>query len=211
MNSRELNDQLAKNGLCVLGGFVLSDRDALGAYGSLALIGPQEPAFWSVFTDSHEFGDGMPDAMDRWSTRVLADVAANHNAKPLFPFGGAPFHPFYTWALRSGMFWASPIGFLVHAQAGLFASFRGALLLPDVLDFETAAKPCDTCPDKPCKTACPVAAFDDGYNVAVCKSHLNTDKGRDCMSGGCLSRRACPIGANRRLPAQSSFHMKAFR
>lgn len=192
-----------------LGHCLLDEGEAMS--GTLVLIGPDEPAFWPIFEASPEYLDADPDAMDRWSRRVLDDLAQDLGAEALFPFGGEPFHPFYTWALRSGRFWASPIGFLVHENRGLMVSFRGALLFDKVLQPPTeATSPCSTCAEQPCRTTCPVAAFDGGYDVAACKSHLSSDAGVNCMSGGCLARRACPIGQGRRMPAQSGFHMKAF-
>jgi len=44
----------------------------------------------------------------------------------------------------------------------------------------------------------------------VCKTYLATDAGKSCMTNGCAARRACPVGAKRRLPAQAAFHMEAF-
>ncbi|MEN9012188.1 MAG: ferredoxin, partial [Yoonia sp.] len=122
----------------------------------------------------------------------------------------APFLPFYTWALRTGRAWASPIGFLVHDIAGLFASYRGAVWLPEKRETMSAVQPCLTC-DARCRPACPVGAFNDGYDVAACKSHLNTERSVPCLTQGCQARRACPVGADRRLDAQAAFHMEAFR
>ena len=148
--------------------------------GTILLIGPDEPNFWPAFTKSPEYRDSQPNPLDRWSTRTLTAIANQHDVQALFPFGGPPYHPFYTWAVNSGRFWPSPIGFLVHDTAGLFASFRGALLIPDHLPADTAIKPCATCA-KPCATACPVGAFNDGYNVDACKNHLRSPEGADCM------------------------------
>ena len=176
---------------------------------TITLIGPDEPAFWPIFTDSPEYKDGTPHPMDRWSKRVLTDVAETLGAEPLFPFGGPPYAPFYSWAVATGRFWPSPIGFLVHEDGGLFASFRGAIRWDKPAEGGTAAKPCTSC-DAPCNSACPVGAFDAGYDVVACKTHVASPEGADCRTCGCLARRACPVGAGRRLPAQSAFHMDAF-
>jgi hypothetical protein len=184
--------------------------DCTDAANTISLIGPDEPRFWDIFTASPEFQDGAPDPMDRWSERVIGDVAKSLSAEPLFPFGGPPHHPFHSWAVATGRFWASPIGFLVHDERGLFASFRGAIRWDKPADIGSTAQPCLTC-TAPCQTACPVGAFnDDGYDVATCKSHVTSPAGADCREGGCLARRACPVGATRRLSAQSAFHMEAF-
>lgn len=176
--------------------------------GSLVLIGPQEPAFWPHFTSSPEYRDAFPDPMDRWSKRVLTAIASDFDATPFFPSDGPPFHPFYTWALETEQIWASPIGLLVHDDAGLFVSFRGALHVPWDMPANPATAPCAICP-QPCATACPVGAFAGGYDVARCKAHIATPEGRECLQG-CLARRACPVGRGNRLPAQSAFHMEAF-
>ena len=88
-------------------------------------------------------------------------------------------------------------------------SFRGAIRLPRPARVASGPRPCDTCA-APCATACPVDAFADGYDVAACKAHVASPAGADCRRGGCLARRACPVGQGRRLPAQSAFHMEAF-
>lgn len=201
---------LDRSSLCILGTCATLPEDDCGTLQTIVLIGPLEPAFWATFQDSSEYSDGAPDPMDRWSQRTIDAIAKRHNARAVYPFGGPPFLPFFTWAVRTGRFWPSPIGFLVHDTVGLFASFRGALVLPDSVPDDTRDNPCLTCKDQPCQTACPVDAFNDGYDVAACKSHLTASAGGNCLSNGCLARRACPIGRARRLPAQSAFHMKAF-
>ena len=180
--------------------------------GHLVLLGPAEN-FWDIFSESVEFGDGAPDPVDRWSMRVISGLGADLNAEAIFPFGGPPYAPFLTWTVDSGRAWNSPLGMLVHDQLGLMVSYRGALRFKvAVSSVETSSeKPCDSCLDRPCLTACPVAAITaDTYDTDRCAQHLKTDAGVACMSG-CLVRRACPysLGAHRD-PAQSRLHMEAF-
>ena len=202
-NPTDLGALLAPHGLRPFGDCQVDDQ-------TLTLIGPDEPRFWPIFVASPEYADGAPDPLDRWSARIICDVAQAIDGKALFPFGGPPYEPFFTWAVQSGQAWPSPIGFLVHAEAGLFVSFRGAIRWDAQPRLSKAAKPCLTCTHKPCATACPVGAFNDGYDVAACKSHVTSEAGSDCRTGGCLARRACPIGQGNRLPAQAAFHMEAF-
>lgn len=203
MAEEPLSAALAPFGLQVLG-------TVPEAQGSLALIGPEEPRFWSVFSASAEYQDDQPDPLDRWSARVLGAVASTLGGAALFPFGGPPHQPFYSWALASGRCWRSPIGFLVHETAGLFVSFRGAIRLAEPPSQALAMPPCTGCA-APCLTACPVNAFtEDGYDVAACKAHVSAPEGADCREGGCLARRACPVGKGLRLPEQAAFHMQAF-
>lgn len=203
MISDDLNALLRPVGLRQLGNCP-EGRDVI------TLIGPDEPQFWDIFCQSAEYQDNQPDPLDRWSRRVLTQIGERMSAEPLFPFGGPPYAPFFTWAAQSGRFWASPIGFLVHDEAGLCVSFRGALRWQGTSAKGISDKPCDTCTTQPCATACPVGAFDDGYDVAACKAHVASDAGLDCRSAGCLARRACPVGQGQRVPAQSEFHMEAF-
>lgn len=180
---------------------------------TLLMLSPHEPAFWPGFVTSPEYRDGRPDPMDRWSTRTITDWAEEIGATPLFPFGGPPFQPFISWALSSGRAHSSPLGMLVHPDAGLFLSFRGALALPYACDTPADCRhPCDSCPDRPCLSACPVDAFAAGqYDVPQCRNFLRSDEGFDCMSKGCAARRACPYGRfHGRVQAHSAYHMSHF-
>jgi hypothetical protein len=180
---------------------------------TVLLFGPDEPDFWGKFTTAPEYADGDPDPLDRWSKRILGALAENHGGRAVFPSDGPPYPPFLSWALASGQAWSSPIGPLVHAQAGLFISYRGAIILPSVLPLPDASKaPCPTCA-APCATACPVGALspDHFYDVPRCKSHMRSSQGANCLLEGCLARRACPAAVDfQRLPAQSAFHQRAF-
>lgn len=201
--------------LTILGGFhPTPDDQAPDTCQTLMLLGPDEPAFWPAFTQSAEWQDGAPDPMDRWSTRVIGALARQLGAQALFPFGGAPFLPFYTWAVRTGRVHSSPIQFLVHDTAGLMVSFRGALAFSEHIALPAAPpKPCDTCTDQPCITACPVAALTpEGYDVPKCKVYLDTPSGAACVTGGCAVRTSCPVSQTYgRMPAQSAYHMRQFK
>ena len=180
--------------------------------GTIVLLGPAEPGFWPHVTASPEFGDGAPDPLDRWSARVVKRIAANADGQALLPFG-TPARPFTRWALRSGQAFVSPVLLLVHARAGLFVSYRGAVLLPELLELpKPPHNPCDACKEKPCLAACPVSALvRDRYDLPACHAYLDTDAGQACMDRGCTVRRSCPLGRNYpRMELQSAHHMKAF-
>ncbi len=182
--------------------------------GTVLLLGPS-PGFWLMMKAAPEMQDGAPDPIDRWSRRVIRDLAASLDAEALFPFGGPPYLPFLRWAMASGRAWQSPAGMLVHDTAGLMVSYRGALrfsqdiALPD----PPGASPCETCADQPCMIACPVDALSAarGYDVAACHRFLDTPAGQDCLTQGCKARRACPVSQRfERDPEQSAFHMGYF-
>lgn len=204
--------RLAPHRLEILGGFVTTaDEPGLPAgTRTLLLIGPAEPGFWAHLRAQPEWGEADP--VDRWSRRVIGQLACDLGAKALFPFGGPPWHPFHAWALRTGRVWDSPVKLLVHAGQGLMVSFRGALALKQALDLPApAVKPCEACA-RPCLTACPAGALTGaGYDVPACHAFLDRPEGADCLTGGCLVRRACPVSARyARLPEQSAYHMSRF-
>ncbi len=211
----EVTATLAENGLCILGGFSPLGEDAIlgRECQTLIMIGPDETRFWSIFSSSAEYSDGAVDPLDRWSHRVLTQIATDYGLAAHFPFGGPPFAPFYQWALRTGRAFASPIQLLVHDTSGLFVSFRGALSLPYAIEFDMASSvsPCATCA-APCLSACPVSAFETGdYNTVACSSEIRTYDRQNCLTKGCAARRACPL-TNKlgRIDAQSQFHMHSF-
>ncbi|VDC29468.1 ferredoxin [Pseudogemmobacter humi] len=205
--------RLAPHCLEVLGGFNPDPGEAGFPRGTrtLVLIGPAEPGYWPHLTAQPEW-DGAPDPVDRWSRRVLGRLACDLGAKALFPFGGPPFYPFYPWALRSGRAWDSPVRLLVHESQGLMVSFRGALALKQHLTIPRGVKPCASCADAPCLTACPAGALGaDGYDVPACHLYLDTPAGQPCLSRGCVTRRACPVSAGyARMEEQSAYHMRQF-
>ncbi|KPP89695.1 MAG: Tectiviridae, minor capsid [Rhodobacteraceae bacterium HLUCCA08] len=208
MNLAEVDIAARAARLAILGGFHPGPGEGLG--GTLLLLGPG-PDFWHHFVQSPEYRDGAPDPLDRWSVRVLGRIAEVSDARALFPFGGPPHHPFQAWAERSGRAWRSPVGLLVHADQGLWVSYRGALVVDATLDLpETTETPCDICADRPCLTACPVGALTgQAYDVPGCKAFLTG--GGACMETGCAVRAACPVSRDfPRNPRQSAFHMRAF-
>lgn len=180
---------------------------------SIVLFGPDEPAFWGIFCASPEYSDGQTDPLDRWSERIAHSLAKDWGGVVLLPSDGPPYLPFLKWAVQSKHAWSSPVGPLVHAEAGLFISYRFAIALPQHLETPApAAKPCDSCA-APCTTNCPVGALgpDQIYDTASCKNYIASPEGADCLQNGCLVRRACPVATNfLRLPDQSAFHMAAF-
>ena len=88
-------------------------------------------------------------------------------------------------------------------------AFRGALAFAQRFELPPPGpRPCDACAGF-CLDACPVGALGKGgYDLRACHGILDTAAGEDCL--GCAVRRACPVGAGRRVEAQSAFHMKAF-
>ncbi|MES2435137.1 MAG: ferredoxin [Pseudomonadota bacterium] len=208
----EIEATAARHHLTVLGGFACEDETGLPkATRSVLLLGPAEPGYWPHIKAQPEWQDGKADPIDRWSRRVIGRMACDLGAKALFPFGGAPYHPFYRWALRTGRVWDSPVRLLVQAEQGLMVSFRGALALKERVEVPCAVSPCEGCA-RPCVSACPAGALDAaGYDVPACHAYLNGPSGGDCMNFGCAVRRACPVSVGyARLAEHSAYHMGTF-
>lgn len=226
MRLEEIRKAAEGRGLALRGGFHPDAADAVpeladgGRPGTILLLGNVDPSLWQAFRGAPEGqGDSLADEdlgpLDRWSLRVITELAADLGAEAAFPFGGPPYFPFQRWAQRSEPVWPSPLGMLIHQDYGLWHAYRGALCFHARLAlpaFETGASPCETCADQPCLSSCPVDAFSDkGYDVSRCAGHLETPAGADCLELGCRARRACPVGVTSRyVPEQAAFHMSAF-
>ncbi len=214
MNYTLVSNAAETQGLSIYGGFHTGPDDGVPeASKTLLMLGPSS-RYWPVFTQSSEWLGKVADPVDRWSERIVSALASDLGAVPFLPFGGPPYVPFLSWALKTKRCWSSPVGMLVHDTAGLFVSFRGALAFQEQLELPNvpANSPCEICPDKPCLTACPVDALSSaGYDVDACHVYLNSESGQDCLSRGCAARRACPVSdGSGRTDAQSAHHMQYF-
>lgn len=180
----------------------------------LALLSAEEPGFWRHVTAEPEFIGEAKDPLDRWSRRAVGEIASAFGAAAVFPFGGPPWLPFLRWAEKSGRSFPSPVLLHVHDRMGLWASWRGALVLNRPLPPTQApgGSPCQSCAEAPCKTACPAGAMVEGrYDLAACHEWLDRPQGKTCLTGGCLVRKACPVSRlYGRLPEESAHHMRHF-
>ena len=212
MDKLALEKDIHSAGLIILGELEVTDSDPVPKEAqSILLLGPDEPNFWKIFKESKEFNDLDANPLDRWSKRIIDNIARENNCTALYPFGGEPYKPFFSWALRSGTVWSSPVHLAVHKDKGLFVSFRGALAINQTKKTnQRFENPCTKC-SAPCLSACPVDAFTEtGYDVMICKDHISDLDSSNCKSLGCNTRRACPVGANLRNFEQSAFHMENF-
>ena len=136
-------------GLGVVGAFHPQAGDgAPEGVGTIFLLGAYGDRMWEVFSGSPEASDARPDPLDRWSRRVIGNLAADLGAVALYPFGGPPYQPFQRWAARGEGAVASPVAMQVTETRGLWASWRGALGFrePIVLAGRDVANPCLGCP-----------------------------------------------------------------
>lgn len=179
-----------------------------------ALIGNIGSSYWGDFCASAEYRDGGDHPLDRWSRRIAETIAAEFDLQPVYPFEGPPYYPFQQWAQRAEGLAQSPLGITIHPEHGLWHSYRFALLRADI-DAEpvsASASPCLDCADQPCLDRCPVDAFSGtGYDVDACARYLQSTPRAECHALGCMARNVCPVAPQLRyLPAQASFHLRAF-
>ncbi|MCC2610276.1 ferredoxin [Neorhizobium sp. Rsf11] len=179
---------------------------------SVVLLGNLGGSMWPAFARWRRSYDG-PDPLDTWSKQRIRPLAEELGATAYFP-SDRPWQPFQQWAMKAEGLKPSPLGILIHPQYGLWHGYRGALGFPFKIETNITkpGPPCDTCLDKPCLTACPVAAISlSGFDIAACRSYLASERGKKtCMTYGCLARNACPLGAQFRYPPeQLRFHMEA--
>ena len=215
-----IRERVEALGLVARGGFHPRADDAVPALAdgrptrTVVLIGNVGDSMWPVFSAAPEAVDGQPHPLDRWSRRVIGAIAVELDAAACLPGDGPPWLPFVRWARRAEPVTESPLGILVHPDYGLWHAWRGAVLLPRRIALPARDRrppPCETCPDQPCRTAWPVGAFGPhGYDVAACADFLTGEEGGRC-GGGCLARRACPVGQQYNYPrTQQALHLDAF-
>jgi hypothetical protein len=182
--------------------------------GTVVLLGFTAGRQWPQFAQSSEFRDALPHPLDRWSRRVIGELARALGARDFYP-GDVPIIPFQQLAMRCESVHPSPIGILIHPRWGLWHAYRGALIFSQRLPlppWHATPSPCSNCETKPCLQACPVGAFSAaGYEFATCLKHVSSATGGECRQSGCLARRACPVGLQSiYAPEQRQFHMSAF-
>ncbi len=199
---------LAPSGIGPLGWFRVENENAA------LLLGNIGGSLWGAFSASGYTDDEQPNPLNRWTQRIVGDVAARFGVESRYPFG-EPVWPFQRYAMAATGMQPSPLGILIHPQYGLWVALRAALVFEEPIDPPATPvrnHPCDSCVEKPCLSTCPVGAFSgDGYDVTRCRSHLASGQGDDCLQGGCLARRACPVGGEYAYNAsQQTFHMRAF-
>ena len=220
MTYDDIVEAIGETGLTPRGGFHPGPEDEVPEVvagtpcATVVLVGNAGGEMWRRFGASPE-RNLCVDPLNTFSRRVTGDLALKLGAKAMYPFTGSPFLPFLKWAQKAEPVWPSPIGLLIHARYGLWHAYRGALAFSSRIDLpqtQRAVRPCDACVDRPCLATCPVEAFSEsGYDVPRCVAHVDSSAGTQCLTGGCLARRACPVGRKYAYSAQQAeFHTRAF-
>jgi hypothetical protein len=202
------------HGLALRGSFQPDHEDgAPKGTACLVLVGNLGGAMWGAFQKERR---EEPHPLDNWSRRVVGGIAERLGARALFPFEGPPWLPFQRWAMKAEGLHPSPIGPLIHPVYGPWHGYRGALAFDALLEGLPKPVPpgrniCAECALKPCLSSCPANVFaKGGYDVPRCVGHLR-QADNDCLPGGCLARRACPVGRDHAYGReQAGFHTGAF-
>ena len=131
MTYEEFEQRAREAALIVLGGFHPDPGFEPGTVpdgtGTILMLGPDEPVFWDVFTNGTEYADGAPDPLNRWSERVVGQLAELFGGTALYPFGPPPYAPFMRFAEAARNLHRSPVGLTVHPEAGALGLLpRGA-------------------------------------------------------------------------------------
>lgn len=180
------------------------------------VIGNAGPALWrALMRDNPALAGEHP--LDRWVEAHLDRAAAAAGGHALSAMR-KPWPPIQRWAMKAENVHLSPIGLVIHGEFGLWGVYRGALLFAERMtapDVARGASPCDTCAEKPCLSTCPAEAFRPGtfpaaFDAKACVDHVTGPKGAPCATGGCLARRACPVGRGHAYDkAAAAYHMAA--
>ena len=196
-------------------GFVVLDAISAGKRTDIA-VGSAGEAFWNAVSASKEWVEGHEDPIDRYTARQINSLLRfDDGEEAIYPFDRDAPNFVALWPKTFPQLAASDLGPMIHPDYGLWMAARAHIILPQAyFKFEHAPEfaPCDSCPDKPCLSACPVGAFSASkqYDHLACAAHLHTDPA--CFSGGCEARGACPYGQSFHLPKdQARYHQSKFR
>ncbi len=213
-------DAIAPAGLIVRGGFHAEPADGVAplpdgrTVATVVLIGNAGAAMWDAFQVSDP-DPGERNPLDSWLKPQIEDAAASAGAHPVFPNEGPPFVAIQEWARRAEPVHRSPIGLMIHPRFGLWHAYRAALCFAERLEVpprDDVASPCETCEAQPCLQVCPADAFGPtSFDAKACLAHVEGASGGACRAGGCMARRACPVGREYLYPRPAqAFHTAAF-
>lgn len=112
--------------------------------------------------------------------------------------------------LTSQLGWgeSSPLGISIHPTFGLWIAHRVAAITSADLYHEPAdhESPCETCATNDCVSACPVGAVSStaAFDLTACAPYRASEQSECAYQ--CLSRNACPVGAENRYGDKQMRH-----
>ena len=168
--------------------------ESTAGYQQLLVFGHGGPRMWQALAgsafkrDEHPIDDFSADTVARFFTE---ENPANSYTL-LYPQKQGVI-PLQQLGRLAGWHHASPFRIGVNARWGSWFAYR-AVALADTSFAPTApmpeSSPCESCADKPCLSACPVAVGDN-IQLDACLDKRLEDASR-CAST-CLARLACPV------------------
>jgi ferredoxin-like protein FixX len=178
------------------------------------LAGNAGSAMWNAFCATGP-GSDTRNPLDSWLNPQILAAADAASCHVVLPNEGPPYVPIQDWAKRADPIHRSPTGIMIHPEFGLWHVYRAAFLFAERIEIAPPAQnpsPCDSCAAKPCLNVCPVDAFKpDWFDVKSCADHVAGVSGTACLEGGCMARRACPVGRQFTYPRDAQeFHTAAF-
>ena len=179
---------------------------------SIVVVGNAGDRLWEAFGARASGGgpDPDPDPLDAFVARAIAR-ATPHDAEGRWVRCAADATvvvDFRALAVAAGFGWRSRLGIVIHPHYGPWFALRGAWFSDAPLAPTgplPGAGPCASC-DAPCAAACPANAIATTLQIDACGA-WRAEGGCDRV---CDARRACPIGAHLRYPAdQEAYHHRA--
>ena len=186
----------------------------------LVLVGSTGSAMWTSierrgFADvDHPVDAHAADAVAAWrrSLEVHSDVVWPRPSTDT-DSEAAPALPVMKLGERAGWGRRSPLGIGMHPRHGLWVGYRAVVRVAGtwpVLREPPAVHACDSCPDTPCVTRCPVSAIGRGKGILATPCFEERLRpGADC-SRRCVSRLSCPVAPASRYPDAQVAHHQAF-
>jgi len=191
--------------------FMTASGIPVADYRQLLLIGHGGRRMWSKLQVSNV---GTTDPVDRYAVslmqRFFRDYLNDPQVLPLYPDSRyAP--PLQQLGESVGWSSPSPLGSGISPEYGVWFAYRAAFLIDADLPparGTASVSPCDSCEEKPCIDACPVAAVQkEGFDIETCAPHrLSMDS--PCADR-CLARLACPLHPEHRYTLdQIQYHYR---
>lgn len=182
-------------------------------YRSLLLVGSRGARFWDYLQSVNDVtGHPFNTVSQKMTEKILRDCYPQISILCLYP-GDEYRLPLQQLGHLAGWGRPSALGLDIDQQHGTWFAYRTALLVSESLP-QTAARVsdpvCETCVEKPCRTACPVEAVQTigGFNISACMGF----RVRECSpcADKCLARLACPFGVEYRYSPEQLAHHSSF-
>ncbi len=176
-------------------------------YRQLILIGHAGKTLWKCVKAA---GSGGDNPIDDYSVQAIeqcfAEHLPSHRYRIIYP--GEQLVGLQQLGKLAGWHHAAPFMVGIDSEWGTWYAYR-AVILADTDFCPSRAvdrnSPCTSCHAKPCITACPAGAMDDGsFALEKCIAYRKSDESR--CKHTCLARIACPVGSEHRYDDDQMRH-----